>query len=214
MLLLWPEPQLGAGIGIVLCFCADGLGRGAAIESATDPRTATRRGRGSGDIRGRGGACERNPTGRPMEWESDRDRRLEPHMFARNLFIYFQFHVTVCSFANHSHRNSRITRATAIAMCCGPAAINNVGATFSAMCFPSAAIHSSPARILWGITLLSVSSNFDHSPSITSFHALPPGSPGDSLRGIQRRASGHKSAARRFLHKLQCDRRHPFIVTG
>ena len=38
-----------------------------------------------------GGACERNPTGRPMEWESDRDCRLEPHMFARNLFIYFNF---------------------------------------------------------------------------------------------------------------------------
>ena len=38
-----------------------------------------------------GGACERNPTGRPMEWESDRDRWLESHMFARNLFIYFNF---------------------------------------------------------------------------------------------------------------------------
>ena len=144
-----------------------------------------------------------------MEWESDRDRRPEPHVFAGNLFIYFNFmSLSVLSqiTATGTAESQGQPRSQYVA---GPRQLCNVGATFSAMCIPSAAIHSSPARIVWGITPLSFPSNFDHSPSITSSHALPPGSPGDSLRGIQRRASGHKSAARRFLHKLQCDRRHP-----
>ena len=47
----------------------------------------------------------------------------------------------------------------------------------------------------------------------SSSHTLPTGSPGDRLRGIQRRASGHKSAARWFLHKLQRERRHLIFGT-
>ena len=45
----------------------------------------------------------------------------------------------------------------------------------------------------------------------SSSHTLPTGPPGDRLRGIQRRASGHKSAARRFLHKLRRERRHLIV---
>ena len=46
------------------------------------------------------------------------------------------------------------------------------------------------------------------SPTTSSSDTLPPGSPLDRLRGIQRRASGHKSAACRFLHNFRCDRQH------
>ena len=49
------------------------------------------------------------------------------------------------------------------------------------------------------------------SPTTSSSDTLPPGSPGDRLRGIQRRASGHKSAARRFLHKLRRAHRHLIV---
>ena len=45
-------------------------------------------------------------------------------------------------------------------------------------------------------------------------HTLSSGSPGDGLRGIQRRASGHKSAARRFLPKLRPDYRLPLNVNA
>ena len=45
----------------------------------------------------------------------------------------------------------------------------------------------------------------------SSSHTLPTGSPGDRLRGIQRRASGHKSAARWFLHNLRRERRHLIV---
>ena len=49
------------------------------------------------------------------------------------------------------------------------------------------------------------------SPPTSSSDALPPGSPGDRLRGIQRRASCHKAAARGFLHKLWRDHWHLII---
>ena len=49
------------------------------------------------------------------------------------------------------------------------------------------------------------------SPTTSSSDTLPPGSPLDRLRGIQRRASGHKSAARRFLHKLRRAHRHLIV---
>ena len=74
----------------------------------------------------------------------------------------------------------------------GDAAIGRGGGAVASTHNPSAAI-------------LSLSS------PTSSSHILPTRSPGDRLRGIQRRASGHKSAARRFLHKLRRERRHLIV---
>ena len=84
----------------MLSICANGFGRGAAIESATVPEPQPEAGTEAATDKGEG-AHDRNPSRRPLEREFDRVRWPEQNGCAGILFHSFQFHVTftcLCKF--------------------------------------------------------------------------------------------------------------------